>query len=87
MVVGIGASVSTTIGGLLIQHLGFRASFLGLSLIASLAFTLLWKALPETLSMTSAESSGQAAPSEISSMPIQANSSGATLSGDPRGTI
>ena len=52
--VGIGAAVSTTIGGLLIQHLGYRASFLGLAAIALLAFALLWFAIPETLSKTSA---------------------------------
>jgi len=52
--VGIGAALSTTIGGVLIQHLGYRASFLGLSGIALLAFAVLWFAIPETLSHTSA---------------------------------
>ena len=52
--VGIGAAVSTTIGGLLIQHLGYRASFLGLASVALFAFALLWFAIPETLSKTSA---------------------------------
>jgi MFS family permease len=47
--VGIGAAVSTTIGGVLIHHLGYRASFLGLAGIALLAFALLWFAVPETL--------------------------------------
>jgi MFS family permease len=47
--VGIGAAASTTFGGVLIQHLGYRASFLGLAGIALLAFTLLWFAVPETL--------------------------------------
>jgi MFS family permease len=47
--VGIGAAASTTIGGLLIQHLGYRASFLGLAGIALLAFGLLRFAIPETL--------------------------------------
>jgi MFS family permease len=47
--VGIGAAASTTIGGLLIQHLGYHASFLGLAGIAGLAFGLLWFAVPETL--------------------------------------
>jgi predicted MFS family arabinose efflux permease len=47
--VGIGAALSTTIGGVLIQHLGYRASFLGLAGIASLAFAVLWFAIPETL--------------------------------------
>jgi len=50
--VGIGAAASTTIGGVLIQHLGYRASFLGLAGIALLAFALLWFAVPETLSET-----------------------------------
>jgi predicted MFS family arabinose efflux permease len=48
--VGIGAAASTTFGGLLIQHLGYRASFLGIASIASLAFALLWLAVPENLS-------------------------------------
>jgi MFS family permease len=48
--VGIGAAASTTFGGLLIQHLGYRASFLGLASIALLAFGLLWLTVPETLS-------------------------------------
>jgi MFS family permease len=47
--VGIGAAVSTTIGGVLIQQLGYRASFLGLAGVAVLAFALLWFAVPETL--------------------------------------
>jgi MFS family permease len=47
--VGIGAALSTTIGGVLIQHLGYRASFLGLAGIALLAFAVLWIAIPETL--------------------------------------
>jgi len=47
--VGIGAALSTTIGGLLIQHIDFRASFLGLAAIAAAAFVLLWLAVPETL--------------------------------------
>jgi MFS family permease len=46
---GVGAALSTTVGGLLIQHLGYRASFLGLAGIALLALALLWFAVPETL--------------------------------------
>ena len=38
--VGIGAAASTTIGGVLIQHLGYRASFLGLAGIALVAFAI-----------------------------------------------
>ena len=33
----------------MIQHLGYRASFLGLAGIALLAFAVLWFAIPETL--------------------------------------
>jgi MFS family permease len=54
--VGIGAAMSTTIGGVLIQHLGYRASFLGLGGIALLGFAVLWFAIPETLSKSSANS-------------------------------
>ncbi len=46
--VGIGAALSTTIGGLLIQHLGYRASFLGLAAIALFALAVLWLRVPET---------------------------------------
>jgi MFS family permease len=53
--VGVGAAASTTIGGVLIQHIGYRASFLALAGIALLAFALLWFAVPETLSETNAE--------------------------------
>jgi MFS family permease len=47
--VGIGAALSMTIGGLLIQHFGYRASFFGLAGIALLAFAMLWFGVPETL--------------------------------------
>jgi predicted MFS family arabinose efflux permease len=47
--VGIGAALSNTIGGLLIQRFGFATSFLGLGGIALLAFLVLWFAVPETL--------------------------------------
>jgi MFS family permease len=48
-VVGIGAALSTTIGGALIQHFSYRASFLGLAAIALAAFLVLWLMVPETL--------------------------------------
>ncbi len=47
--VGIGAALSTAVGGILIQRMGYSASFLGLSTIAAIAFLLLWFAIPETL--------------------------------------
>lgn len=50
--VGIGAAFSTTVGGELIQRLGYRASFLGLAGIALVAFALLWVSVPETLPVT-----------------------------------
>jgi MFS family permease len=47
--VGIGAALSTTFGGKLIQHFSYRISFLSLGTIAAIAFVLLWTAIPETL--------------------------------------
>ncbi len=47
--VGIGAALSNTFGGKLIQHFSYRISFLSLGAIAALAFLLLWTAIPETL--------------------------------------
>jgi len=47
--VGIGAALSNTVGGILIQRLGYAASFLGLATIALGAFGLLWFTIPETL--------------------------------------
>jgi MFS family permease len=48
--VGIGAALSTTIGGILIQRVNYSVSFLGLAAIAMAALCLLWFAVPETLS-------------------------------------
>ncbi len=47
--VGVGAALSNTFGGELIQHFSYRISFLSLGAIAALAFVLLWIAIPETL--------------------------------------
>jgi predicted MFS family arabinose efflux permease len=57
--VGIGAAASTTVGGVLIQRLGYQASFLGLASIALLAFVFLWSAIPETLPKTAANSASE----------------------------
>lgn len=46
---GIGAAMSNTLGGQMIQRFSYRASFLGLAAIALFAFVLLWLAVPETL--------------------------------------
>lgn len=53
--VGIGAALSTTVGGSLIQHFSYRVSFLGLAGIALVAFTLMWFTVPETLNREPAE--------------------------------
>jgi MFS family permease len=53
--VGIGAALSTTVGGTMIQRFGFQLSFLGLATIALCAFGLLWLAVPETLPMEGAK--------------------------------
>jgi MFS family permease len=47
--VGVGAALSTSFGGKLIQHYSYRISFLALGAIAAFAFVLLWLAVPETL--------------------------------------
>jgi MFS family permease len=47
--VGLGASLSTTFGGKLIQYFSYRVSFLSLGAIATLAFVVLWTAIPETI--------------------------------------
>jgi MFS family permease len=47
--VGVGAALSNTIGGQLVQRFSYRASFLGLAAIALVALALLGFAVPETL--------------------------------------
>jgi len=47
--VGIGASVSTTYAGVLVQHLSYKAGFLGLAVVAVFAWMLLFFKVPETL--------------------------------------
>ncbi|MGA7412817.1 MAG: hypothetical protein WBW33_20235 [Bryobacteraceae bacterium] len=58
--VGIGASVSTTFAGYLVQRYGYSVSFLGLGVVAWL---VLWIGVPETLArheVRSAVSAGSA---------------------------
>ena len=51
--VGIGAALSNSFGGKLVQYFSYRVSFLGLGFIALLAFATLWIGVPETLSQDS----------------------------------
>jgi predicted MFS family arabinose efflux permease len=46
--VGIGAALSTTYGGFLIQRFNYNTSFLGLSAVGFIAFILLFAFFPET---------------------------------------
>ncbi|SNS99747.1 Predicted arabinose efflux permease, MFS family [Granulicella rosea] len=67
--VGLGAALSTTFGGKLIQHFSYRVSFLSLAAIAVLAFALLWTAIPETLTNENEpdkDTSSPVTPQEIS---------------------
>jgi predicted MFS family arabinose efflux permease len=47
--VGIGAALSTTVGGLLIKSFGYNVSFLGLAGVGLIAFVVLLLLFPETL--------------------------------------
>lgn len=47
--VGLGAALSNSFGGELIEHYSFRISFLALGAVAGLALVLLWAGVPETL--------------------------------------
>jgi MFS family permease len=47
--VGLGAALSNTFGGKLVQYASFRISFLGLGAVAVVAVALLWWGVPETL--------------------------------------
>jgi len=47
--VGLGAALSNSFGGKLVQYYSFRVSFLGLGAVAAVAFGLLWIGVPETL--------------------------------------
>jgi MFS family permease len=47
--VGIGAALSTSMGGLLIQHFSYNASFLGLAATGLLAVIVVYFKVPETL--------------------------------------
>ncbi len=60
--VGIGAALSTTFGGRIVQDFNFRISFLSLGAVALASFTLLLFAFPETLpNSISSDSQGEPA--------------------------
>ena len=67
--VGVGAALSTTFGGKLIQHFSYRISFLSLGAIAALAFILLWAAIPETLPERRKPDSDPASPAITQELP------------------
>jgi predicted MFS family arabinose efflux permease len=46
--VGIGAALSQSIAGAIVQHVGYHAGFLFLAAVAATALVLLWVAMPET---------------------------------------
>lgn len=49
-VFGLGAALSASVAGIVLQEAGYNAAFLTLAVIAGVAFVLLWLAVPETLS-------------------------------------
>src|SRR6201996_1692116 len=67
--VGLGAALSTTFGGKLIQHFSYRISFLSLGTIATLAFLLLWTAIPETLPEPNTPGSDPSSPAISQELP------------------
>jgi MFS family permease len=67
--VGLGAALSTTFGGKLIQHFSYRISFLSLGAVAAVAFLLLWTAIPETLSGSSNIDSDPSSPAITQEIP------------------
>ena len=48
-VFGLGAALSASVAGVVLQEAGYNAAFLTLAVIAGVAFVLLWLAVPETL--------------------------------------
>lgn len=57
--VGIGAALSNSVGGAIVQRSGYSASFLGLASVALVAFLLLWFAVTETHAGPGAEPSSE----------------------------
>lgn len=48
-VFGLGAALSNSLAGIVVQRAGYSAGFLTLAAIAAVAFLLLWLAMPETV--------------------------------------
>ncbi len=46
--VGIGAALSQSIAGGIVHRFGYHAGFLFLAFVATVAFALMWVAMPET---------------------------------------
>jgi len=54
-VFGVGAALSNSLAGFVVQQAGYNAAFLTLAGVAAVASTLLWLAMPETLEKPSFE--------------------------------
>jgi cyanate permease len=48
-VFGLGAALSSSLAGFVVQQAGYNAAFLTLAGVAGVALALLWLAMPETL--------------------------------------
>ncbi|MDD5444248.1 MAG: MFS transporter, partial [Pseudomonas fluorescens] len=48
-VFGLGAALSSSLAGFVVQQAGYNAAFLTLAGVAAVALALLWLAMPETL--------------------------------------
>jgi len=59
--VGIGAALSNTFGGQLVEHYNFRISFLALGAVALIALVVLWIGVPETLASPSTNAAKESA--------------------------
>jgi MFS family permease len=64
--VGIGAALSTTFGGKLVEHFSFGISFLGLGAVSAIALLLLITMFPETLNRNPASSASTPLFEEVS---------------------
>nr|WP_240202421.1 MFS transporter [Pseudomonas sp. ICBG1301] len=54
-VFGLGAALSSSLAGFVVQQAGYNAAFLTLAFVAAVALVLLWLAMPETLAKPSFE--------------------------------